>query len=131
MSRNNYLLISQQDSFARAVLPGVFSQQANLTMASSPFDALALLDKAQMDALLVAFDDDEDAAVMCKTLRRRSNLPIVMVVNSTTRNQVTRGYMMGADAHVEIPCDPRIFRARVEAVMRMRERRPEASVSQN
>lgn len=92
-------------------------------MASNPFDALALMREAKLDAVLVAFDDqDQDAAVMCKTLRRQSNLPIVMLVDSATRSQVTRGYRFGADAHIEIPCDPRIFRARVAAVLREFER---------
>lgn len=90
-------------------------------MATGPFDALAVIREASPDALLVAFDEqDEDAAVMCRTLRRRSNLPIVMVVNGATRDQVTRGYRLGADAHIELPCDPRIFRARVAAVLRER-----------
>jgi DNA-binding response OmpR family regulator len=119
MSETHYLLISNQDSPTRVVLPHVFAQQARLSMAANPFAALAVIREANPDALLVAFDEeDQDAAVMCKTLRRRSNLPIVMVVNGATRDQVTRGYRLGADAHVEIPCDPRVFRARVAAVLR-------------
>lgn len=117
--QTHYLLISNQDSPTRLIVPNVLAREARLSMATNPFDALAAIRQASPDALLVAFDqEDEDAAVMCKTLRRRSNLPIVMVVNGATRDQVTRGYRLGADAHVEIPCDPRIFRARVAAVLR-------------
>lgn len=117
--QTHYLLISNQDSPTRLIVPNVLAREARLSMATNPFDALAVIRQASPDALLVAFDqEDEDAAVMCKTLRRRSNLPIVMVVNGATRDQVTRGYRLGADAHVEIPCDPRIFRARVAAVLR-------------
>ena len=118
---SHYLLISNQDSPTRVVLPLVLAPLARVSMATSPFDALAVIQDANPDALLVAFDEeDEDAAVMCRTLRRRSNLPIVMVVNGATRDQVTRGYRLGADAHIEIPCDPRIFRARVAAILRER-----------
>jgi DNA-binding response OmpR family regulator len=119
MNLHHYLLISHQDSLARSILPNVLTHQDRLSMAATPFDALALMRDAKLDAVLIAFDeDDQDAAIMCKTLRRQSNLPIVMLVNSVTRNQVTRGYRLGADTHIEIPCDPRIFRARVAAVMR-------------
>lgn len=119
MSQTHYLLISNQDSPTRVVLPNVLARETRLSMATNPFDALAVIQEASPDALLVAFDEeDQDAAIMCRTLRRRSNLPIVMVVNGATRDQVTRGYRLGADAHVEIPCDPRIFRARVAAVLR-------------
>lgn len=119
MSQTHYLLISNQDSPTRVILSNVLSRLARLSMAAGPFDALAVIREAPPDALLVAFDEEEqDAAVICRTLRRRSNLPIVMVVNGATRDQVTRGYRLGADAHVEIPCDPRVFRARVAAVLR-------------
>ncbi len=119
MNLHHYLLISHQDSPARGLLPNVLPRHDRLSVAATPFDALRVMKQAKLDAVLVEFDEqDADAAVMCKTLRRRSNLPIVMLVNSATRNQVTRGYRLGADAHIEIPCDARIFRARVAAVLR-------------
>lgn len=119
MNLHHFLLISPQDSIARSILPGVLPHQDRLSVTSDPFDALALMREAKLDAVLVAFEDqDQDAAVMCRTLRRQSDLPIVMLVNSATRSQVSRGYRLGADAHIEIPCDPRIFRARVAAVLR-------------
>ncbi len=119
MNLHHYLLISHQDSLARGLLPNVLPRHDRLSIATSPFAALKVMRQAKLDAVLVEFDEqDQDAAVMCRTLRRRSNLPIVMLVNSVTRNQVTRGYRLGADAHIEIPCDARIFRARVAAVLR-------------
>ena len=119
MILHHYLLISSQESIARSLVPTIISQGDRLSLAAGPFDALEMLQDSKPDAVLVAFDeDDHDAAVMCKTLRRQSNLPIVMLVNSTTRNQVTRGYRLGADAHIEIPCDPRVFHARVSAILR-------------
>lgn len=130
MDLHHYLLISNRDSPARSVLPNVLPRHDRLSLATGPFEALELLHHTQLDAVLVEFDErDQDAAVICKTLRRQSNLPIVMLVNPATRNQVTRGYRLGADAHIEIPCDPRIFRARVLAVLRVRpiEREPIAS----
>lgn len=119
MNLHHYLLISPQDSLARSLLPTILERGDRLTVTAGAFDALAVLRVESPDAVLVAFDDlDGDAAVMCKTLRRQSDLPIVMLVDSATRNQVARGYKMGADAHIEFPCDPRIFRARVSAVLR-------------
>ena len=88
-------------------------------MTANAFDALELMRKQKLDAVLVALEEnDEDSAVMCRTVRRGSDLPIVMLVNPGTRDQVTRGYRLGADAHIELPCDPRVFRARVGALLR-------------
>jgi DNA-binding response OmpR family regulator len=78
-----------------------------------------MIEQENLDAVLVAFEEqDDEAAILCRTVRRFSNAPIVMLVNRTTRDQVTRGYRLGADAHIELPCDPREFRARVSAVLR-------------
>lgn len=119
MNWHHYLLISNQDSFAREILSGVLPDGDRLSITASPFDAFALMGEYKLDAVLVALEEnDEDAAVLCRTVRRHSNLPIVMLVNPATRNQVTRGYGLGADAHIEIPCDPRVFRARVDALLR-------------
>lgn len=119
MNWHHYLLISNQDSLARSVLLQVLRHGDRLSVAANPFDAQAMIREGHLDAVLVALEEnDDDAAVMCRTLRRYSDLPIVMLVSSATRNQVTRGYRLGADAHIEIPCDPRVFRARVSAVMR-------------
>lgn len=119
MLEHHYLLISSQDSLARSVVPGVLDRHDRLTTAANLFDGLAVVRQEHLDAVLVALDeDDQDAAVMCRAVRRNSDLPIVMLVNSATRDQVTRGYRLGADAHIEIPCDPREFRARVAAITR-------------
>jgi len=119
MDWHHYLLISNQDSFARAIVPGVLPSGDRLSMTASAFDALELMRKQKLDAVLVALEEnDEDSAVMCRTVRRSSDLPIVMLVNPGTRDQVTRGYRLGADAHIELPCDPRVFRARVGALLR-------------
>src|SRR5581483_4386490 len=130
MNWHHYLLISHQDSLARTVLSAVLPQGDRLTVAASPFDAHALIREGHLNAVLVALEEnDEDAAVMCRTLRRYSDVPIVMLVNSATRNQVERGYRLGADAHIEIPCDPRIFRARVSALLRRFTETSESTVS--
>lgn len=119
MNWHHYLLISNQDSLARSILPSFLPEGDRVSVAEGPFDAQLLIRQGQVDALLVALDEtDEDGAIICRTLRRYSDLPIVMLVNSRTRDQVARGYRLGADAHIEIPCDPREFRARVQAVLR-------------
>jgi DNA-binding response OmpR family regulator len=121
MNWHHYLLISNQDSPARSLVQGVLPRGVRLSLAANPFDASELLREGELDAVLVALEEDiEDGAVLLRTVRRYSNVPIVLLVNSTTRDQVARGYRLGADAHIEIPCDPRVFRARVSALLRRR-----------
>jgi DNA-binding response OmpR family regulator len=116
---NHFLLIARPDSLARSILPNVLGADDRLSVTANSQEMLALLRQEPLDAVLVEFEaQDEDAAVLCRTVRRSSDAPIVMLVNHAAREQVTRGYRLGADTHVELPCDPRIFHARVRAVLR-------------
>lgn len=119
MELHHYLLISDQDSIARSLLPQVLGKDDKLTCAASPFEALPIVNGYKLDAVMLAVEEgDSDAVLACRTLRRHSKVPIVMLVNDHARDQIPRGYRLGADAHIQIPCDPREFRARVFAVLR-------------
>ncbi len=121
MEQHHFLLISHQDSLARALIPYVLSKQDSVSFAVDPFAASALMHQTHLDAVFVAIEEnDQEAALYCRTLRRLSNAPIVMLVYNSARDQVTRGYRLGADAHIDLPCDPRLFHARVSAVLRRR-----------
>jgi two-component system catabolic regulation response regulator CreB len=118
MNVHHFLLISPQDSLARVIMPYVVDGD-RLSFAANPLAASALLRQESLDAVFVALEEnDEEAAVFCRTIRHFSNAPIVMLVYNSAREQVTRGYRLGADAHINLPCDPRIFRARISAVLR-------------
>src|SRR5262245_41754194 len=107
MNWREFLLISGQDSFARIIVPNLLPRNDRLTHSSSAFDAASRLRDQPFDAIFVALDEsDQDAAVVVRTLRRQTTLPIIMIVTAGTRDQVTRGYRLGADAHIELPCDP-------------------------
>ncbi len=119
MDCHHFVLIARQDSFARSFLPNVLAREDALSIDDNVFDVLLSLCEGKFDAVLIAIEEgDNDAAVQCRTIRRYTNLPIVMLVNPATRDQVTRGYRLGADAHIEIPCDARILRARLNALLR-------------
>lgn len=119
MNSQHFLLISHQDSLARAILPHVMRREDRLSVAADPMSASAVLRQEQPDAVLVALEEgDEDAALFCLTVRHYSNAPIVMLVHNSAREQITRGYRLGADAHIDLPCDPRLFHARLGAILR-------------
>jgi DNA-binding response OmpR family regulator len=119
MSAQYFLLISRQDSLACVTLPHVLHRQDRLRVESDPQTATALLRQEPPDVVLVALEeDDEDAALFCATARHYSRAPIVMLVHNSAREQITRGYRLGADAHIDLPCEPRLFHARLDAILR-------------
>lgn len=119
MNPQHFLLLSPQDSLARAVVPHVMRVGDRLSIADDAFAASAVLRQEQPDAVLVALEEgDADAALFCRTARHFSNVPIVMLTHNSAREEITRGYRLGADAHIDLPCEPRLFLARLNAVLR-------------
>ncbi len=119
MSAHHYLLIAGNNTLVNAMVSAAMASDDELFTARDPLEAVRLLESAQPDAVLWAMDpSDEEAVVSCRTLRRHSHVPIVMLVSSATQENILRGYRLGADAHIPIPCDRREFRARVRAVLR-------------
>lgn len=119
MNSQHFLLISHQDSFARAIVPHVLRREDRLSVAADPFAASDVLRQEHPDAVLVALEEnDEDAALFCASVRRYSNAPILMLVHNSARDQIARGYRLGADGHIDLPCDPRLFHARLGAILR-------------
>ncbi len=119
MSSPRYLLISENDSLAQEMVSAAVGADAQVQLARDAAEAVELLDRAQPDAVLWEMDaSDEDSVIECRRLRRHSPVPIVMLVSRFAKDQIVRGYRLGADAHIPIPCDKREFSARVAAVMR-------------
>lgn len=119
MNPRRYLLISGTNTSAKALVRAVMERDDELSVAGDPTEAVRLMRNTQPDAVLWAMDAvDEESVVACRNLRRHSQAPIVLLVNSNAKENVLRGYRLGADAHIDIPCDRREFSARVKAVLR-------------
>jgi len=96
-----------------------------LTQALKPSDGLALLrgpgvhggfDAAILDVMLPEMDGFE----LCRTIRKESDIPIVML---TARGEVMDrvvGLELGADDYLPKPFEPRELVARVQTVLRRR-----------
>jgi len=55
---------------------------------------------------------------ICKTLRKKSRVPIIMLTAKVEEEDILRGLNIGADDYVTKPFSPRQLVARVEAVLR-------------
>ncbi len=59
-----------------------------------------------------------DGLEVCRTLRRESDIPIIMLTARTTEEDKLTGLGLGADDYVTKPFSPRELAARVRAVLR-------------
>ncbi len=119
MTSHHYLLISGLDTLALSLVSSALTDEDELATAQNPAEAVQMMSHTQPDAVLWAIDTaDEESVVACRSLRRHSHAPIVMLLSPNAKEEMLRGYRLGADAHIAIPCDRREFTARVQAVLR-------------
>jgi DNA-binding response OmpR family regulator len=87
--------------------------------------ALAAFDHRQPDVVLIDLMlPGMDGFDLCRNLRRRSDVPAIMVTARTDSHDVVAGLEAGADDYVTKPVAPKELTARIRALLR-RARAPE------
>lgn len=85
-----------------------------------------VLEKSRIDLLILDLMlPGEDGLTLCRELRVRSNIPIVMLTAMGEETDRIVGLEMGADDYVPKPFNPRELLARVKAVLRRAQALPE------
>ncbi|MDM7949785.1 response regulator transcription factor [Hydrogenophaga sp.] len=95
--------------------------ELGLTHAFKPSDGLALLRRQPFDAaILDVMLPEMDGFELCRTIRKESDIPIVML---TARGDVMDrvvGLELGADDYLPKPFEPRELVARIQTLLRRR-----------
>ncbi len=97
----------------------------DLVAATHPDEGLRQLEAAQPDLIILdVMLPGQDGFEVCRTIRRSSNIPIIML---TARGEVTDrivGLEIGADDYLPKPFEPRELVARIQNVLRRSADRP-------
>ena len=116
------LCISEDVRIAeREVIPTM--KRAGLQVDLVEADLQQLPDVDHKPYQLVLFDinfPDGPGYKVCERIRPACNSPVMLVLHGTARNDVLRGYQLGADAYILAPFDDREFLARLGALLRRR-----------
>ena len=95
--------------------------QNGVTLAHAPDGArgLALLDQGARDAVLLdVMMPGMDGLEVCKRIRAKSNVPVIMLTARGDETDRVVGLELGADDYVAKPFSPRELLARLRAVLR-------------
>ena len=117
------LLVDDEDSIQKLlayplrkegydVVPAVDGQEALARVREGTFDLVVL------DVMLPGVDGFE----VCRQVRSRSSVPIIMLTAKTEEFDKVLGLELGADDYITKPFSVREFRSRVRAVLRRAER---------
>jgi two-component system OmpR family response regulator len=128
MDRPEHILIVDDDAEIRALLRDYLSR--NGLRADAVADGRAMRDALAANRYdLVILDlmlPGEDGLTLCRDLRARSSLPVIMLTARGEETDRIVGLEMGADDYVAKPFSPRELLARIKAVLRRTRNLPEA-----
>jgi two-component system, OmpR family, response regulator len=116
------ILLIDDDTQLGAPLAKYFERfELSLTQALKPSDGLQLLRSSHFDAaILDVMLPEMDGFALCRTIRKDSDIPIIML---TARGDVMDrvvGLEIGADDYLPKPFEPRELVARLQTVLRRR-----------
>ena len=125
LAMHRILLIDDDEQLAAPLASYLKRFDFDLASATRPSTGLARLraeafDAAILDVMLPEMDGFE----LCRTIRKESDLPIIML---TARGEVMDrvvGLELGADDYLPKPFEPRELAARLQTVLRRRQRAP-------
>jgi DNA-binding response OmpR family regulator len=113
------LLVEDDEHIRQALGLALDDEGFAVTDAVSGEDALALLETATFDVVLLDLMlPGVDGLEVCRTLRARGDLPIIIVTARTDANDVIAGLEAGADDYVTKPLVASVLAARIRALLR-------------
>jgi two-component system response regulator RegX3 len=115
------LLVEDEDSFVEALTLGLKREGFRVQTAQDGAEALEMFDAVKPDLVLLDVMLPKISGVdVCRELRRRSTVPIIMVTAKGSEIDTVVGLEVGADDYVTKPYRLRELVARMRAVLRRR-----------
>ncbi len=122
------LLAEDEESFIEALVIGLNNEGFRVTVARDGTEALALFDETDPDIILLDLMLPKMSGIdVCRLIRSRSQVPIIMVTAKGTEIDTVVALEVGADDYVTKPYRLRELVARMRAVLRRAPGGPEAS----
>ena len=113
------LIIDDDDRLAEPLKEYFERHNLQLTSATHPKDGLKLLNEREFELVILDIMlPDQNGFDVCKTIRKQSEIPIVML---TARGEVMDrvvGLELGADDYLAKPFEPRELVARIQNILK-------------
>ncbi len=118
-SHTKVLLAEDEESFIDALVVGLAREGFEVTVARDGNEALKLFDEVSPDLILLDLMLPKLSGIdVCRSIRARSSVPIIMVTAKGTEIDTVVGLEVGADDYVAKPYRLRELVARMRAVLR-------------
>lgn len=120
MEQPNTLLIVDDDRDIRSLLADYLETHGYTALTAADGNAMwTMLDQHKIDLLVLDLNmPGEDGLTLCRNLRAKSSLPVIMLTARAEPLDRILGLEMGADDYLPKPFEPRELLARIRSVLR-------------
>ncbi len=119
MARSKILLVDDEPKVCELIKAYLVKDGYDVIIAADGQTAIDLAQRYKPDLILLDLNLPElDGLEVCRTIRKQSNVPIIMLTARDEEVDKIVGLEMGADDYVTKPFSPRELAARVSAVLR-------------
>lgn len=119
MTRLTVLLVEDEEGFIDALSIGLDKEGFRVEVARDGLEALATFDRVQPDIVLLDVMLPRLSGIdVCRQLRKKSQVPIIMVTAKAAEIDTVVGLEVGADDYITKPYRVRELVARMRAVLR-------------
>ncbi len=127
MNETPHILVVDDNLEIRDLLAKFLTKhEMRVTTAADGRDMRRVLEAARIDLIVLDLMlPGDDGLVLCRELRAKSNIPVVMLTAMGEETDRIIGLEMGADDYVAKPFNPRELLARIKAVLRRVQALPE------
>jgi len=127
MGKQDHVLVVDDDAEVRGLLRDYLEKQGyRVTAAAGGKGMRAALETGRPDLVILDLMlPGDDGLTLCRDLRARSNVPIIMVTARGDETDRIVGLELGADDYLPKPFSPRELLARIKSVLRRTRALPE------
>jgi len=119
MARNKILLVEDEPKVCELIKAYLVKDGYDVTIAGDGRNAIEQAQLYKPDLILLDLNLPElDGLEVCRTIRKQSNVPIIMLTARDEEVDKVVGLEIGADDYITKPFSPRELAARVGAVLR-------------
>lgn len=119
MKKHRLLIVDDEWNMRNLIKIYLRNEPVQITEAQNGREALEFIEREPFDLVILdIMMPDIDGWEVCRAIRRKSNIPILMLTARTDVKDVVRGLNEGADDYVTKPFVPEEFVARVHALLR-------------
>ena len=120
MQRQDHALVVDDDAEIRGLLAEYLARQGfKVSLARDGREMRQMLDESRPDIVVLdVMLPGEDGLALCRDLRARSNIPVIMLTARGEELDRIIGIEMGADDYLPKPFNPRELLARMKSILR-------------